>query len=169
MARRQAAPPSQPVWNDFRPSNRFALFIIAGEHDLCLPSIGEAERLSSIFTNSHVFVVEGAGHASTCGSRADLAALLRKRFPELTGRTAMKAAAASGKGPYLGMEPRYDGRDDVGLSPLKYWNKDNYRAVATKRNKIAQLTNIRVLRYTFQALCFKDLFDTSTSIFRPSQ
>lgn len=121
----------------FSSMKSFRTLIIAGEHDLCLPSIGEAERLSSIFTNSHVFVVEGAGHASTCGSRVDLAAILRKRFPEVKGRTAMKAAAASGKGPYLGMEPRYDGRDDVGLSPLKYWNSDNYRAVATERTKIA--------------------------------
>jgi pimeloyl-ACP methyl ester carboxylesterase len=109
-------------------SNNFRSLIIAGELDLCLPSIGEAERLASLFSNSHVHVVEGAGHASTCGSRVDLAALMRNRFPELKeGRKAMKPLAASGKGVDLGMEPRYDGRDDIGLSPFKYWRRANYR------------------------------------------
>eukprot|EP00545_Synedropsis_sp_CCMP1620_P004928 CAMPEP_0119011456 /NCGR_PEP_ID=MMETSP1176-20130426/5691_1 /TAXON_ID=265551 /ORGANISM="Synedropsis recta cf, Strain CCMP1620" /LENGTH=467 /DNA_ID=CAMNT_0006964291 /DNA_START=47 /DNA_END=1450 /DNA_ORIENTATION=+ len=114
-------------------NNSFRSLIVVGEKDLCLPSIGEAERLSSLFSNSHVHVVEGAGHASTCGSRVDLAALMRKRFPELKGgrtargRTVMKPVAANGEGAELGMEPRYDGRDDIGLSPLKYWSKANYR------------------------------------------
>jgi pimeloyl-ACP methyl ester carboxylesterase len=60
------------------------ILIIAGEKDATLPSIAEAERLASLWPqNSVVYVVEGAGHASTCGSRMDLAALLRFRFPEL--------------------------------------------------------------------------------------
>ena len=102
--------------------------IIAGEKDLCLPSIGEAERLSSLFTNPHIHVVEGAGHASTCGNRVDLAAVLRKRYPEIPGRTAMKAVAAEGKGPNLGMTPRYDAPNSgMGLSPLKYWIRENFR------------------------------------------
>ena len=113
----------------------FRTLIVAGEKDLCLPSIGEAERLSSLFINPQIFVVEGAGHASTCGSRVDLAALMRKRFPELKGRTAMKSVAAAGKGANLGMVPRYDGRDDIGLSPLKYWNSENYRKMADLNKK----------------------------------
>ena len=124
----------------FRSNNNknFRALIVAGELDLCLPSIGEAERLSSLFSNSHVHVVEGAGHASTCGSRVDLAALMRKRFPELKeGRKAMKPLAASGKGVDLGMEPRYDGRDDIGLSPFKYWSGANYRKNKKATNKQA--------------------------------
>lgn len=115
---------------NFRSSSNssFRSLIVAGERDYCLPSIGEAERLSSLLTNSNVHVVEGAGHASTCGSRVDLAALMRGRFPELkVGRKEMKPLAAKGEGADLGMEPRYDGRDDIGLSPLKYWNEANYR------------------------------------------
>jgi pimeloyl-ACP methyl ester carboxylesterase len=120
----------------FRKKRAFRALIVAGEKDLCLPSIGEAERLSSVFTNPHVFVVEGAGHASTCGSRIDMAAVLRKRFPEINGRTAMKPAAAEGKGPYLGMEPRYDAPNSgIGLSPLNYWNSNNYRRMKPIRTK----------------------------------
>ena len=39
----------------------------------------------------------------------------------------MKDSAAQGEGVYYGMEPRYDGRVDRGLSPLEYWSKKNYR------------------------------------------
>ena len=109
----------------------FRALIVAGEDDLCLPSIDEARRLSgSIFRDNIVHVVEGAGHGSTCGSRVDLAALMRNRFPELrkdkTDRTAMKVGAAQGEGVLLGMEPRYDGRKDIGLLPWKYWSRTLY-------------------------------------------
>jgi len=59
------------------------VLIVAGEKDKTLPSIAEAERLCSILPNSIIHVVEGAGHASTCGSRVDLTALMRNCFPEL--------------------------------------------------------------------------------------
>ena len=81
----------------------FKTLIVAGEKDMTLPSIAEAERLSSMLPNCHVHVVEGAGHANTCGSRVDLAALMRNRFDELkmrgkrgrkVGRTSMKPQAA---------------------------------------------------------------------------
>ena len=106
----------------------FRTLIIAGENDFCLPSIDEAERLSSLLPNNHIHVVEGAGHATTCGSRVDLAALMRKQFPDLSlvGRTAMKPGAAAGEGVMLGLEPRYNGIEK-GLSPLKYWSKKLYQ------------------------------------------
>jgi pimeloyl-ACP methyl ester carboxylesterase len=69
---------------DFKTVDRtFRTVIIAGEKDLALPSIAEAERLAHLLPNSYVHVVEGAGHSSTCGSRIDLAAVLRNRFREL--------------------------------------------------------------------------------------
>jgi pimeloyl-ACP methyl ester carboxylesterase len=120
----------------FRSYKSFPTLIVAGEKDKCLPSIEEAERLSSIFASSHVHVVEGAGHACTCGSRIDLAAVIRYHFRFKGGRTEMKAKAAAGKGVHLGMEPRYDGRDDIGLSPLKYWSIENY-----KRTDLRYLNN----------------------------
>jgi len=59
------------------------VLIVAAERDGVLPSIAEAERLASLLPNTMLHVVEGAGHASTCGSRVDLAALFRKCFREL--------------------------------------------------------------------------------------
>jgi pimeloyl-ACP methyl ester carboxylesterase len=126
--------------------------IIVGENDATLPSIAEAERLASRLTNSVVHVVEGAGHASTCGSRVDLAALFRSRFEELRpskskqkgnifyllqqpkstthqeqdGRTSMKEEAAMGKGEYFGMQRRYDNAK-IGLNPLRYWSSEYYK------------------------------------------
>ena len=126
--------------------------IIAGENDATLPSIAEAERLASILKNSVVHVVKGSGHASTCGSRVDLAALFRLRFEELRpnkdnkrnnpfnfwqqprnqteleslGRTSMKQEAAMGEGVYFGMQPRYDNAS-IGLNPLRYWSAEYYR------------------------------------------
>ena len=128
---------------DFCELPSFRTLVIAGEKDMTLPSIAEAERLANLLPDCQVHVVEGAGHASTCGSRMDMAAVLRSRFPELqqqqgpvdkgnkpkdTKRTAMKPVAAEGKGAYLGMEPRYDGAT-IGLNPLLYWSKDYYRSV----------------------------------------
>jgi pimeloyl-ACP methyl ester carboxylesterase len=68
---------------EFREFSNFRILIVAGERDWALPSIAEAERLASLFPNSQVHIVEGAGHASTCGSRVDLCAILRSRFSEL--------------------------------------------------------------------------------------
>jgi pimeloyl-ACP methyl ester carboxylesterase len=125
----------------FAPKVNMPVLIIAGERDGTLPSIAEAERLAGILPDVAVHVVEGAGHASACGSRVDLAALFRQRFPNLSvkntrgslrtrnagvGRTSMKEVAAAGKGAYFGMEPRYDNAT-VGLSPLRYWNKQYWK------------------------------------------
>jgi pimeloyl-ACP methyl ester carboxylesterase len=130
----------------------FRTLIVAGEKDLVLPSIAEAERLASVLPNSSVHVVEGAGHASTCGSRLDLTALLRNRFPELRRSTAetagepppriaMKEGAAAGKGIYFGMEPRYDNpasydHPKIGLNPIRYWNKKYYRKIEGRKRKV---------------------------------
>lgn len=128
---------------DFCDLPSFRTLVIAGEKDMTLPSIAEAERLANLLPNCQVHVVEGAGHASTCGSRMDMAAVLRSRFTELqkqkipqdkskkqkeTKRTTMKPEAAVGKGAYLGIEPRYDG-GTIGLNPILYWSKDYYRSV----------------------------------------
>ena len=123
--------------------------IVAGEKDRCLPSIAEAERLASILPDTQVHIVEGAGHASTCGSRVDLAALFRNRFPELIldedndtdaastprthPRTAMKTSASVSTGVLFGMEPRYDNKT-IGLSPLEYWDMKYYRQIPSKLN-----------------------------------
>lgn len=69
--------------SEFSNKRNLRTLIIAGERDLTLPSIAEAERLANILPNSQVHVVEGAGHASTCGSRLDLTAVMRGRFSEL--------------------------------------------------------------------------------------
>jgi pimeloyl-ACP methyl ester carboxylesterase len=123
--------------SDFRQYQSFQTLIVAGDCDGVLPSIDEAERLAGVFPRALVHVVDGAGHASTCGSRVDLAALFRSHFRELgiprrqrssNPRTAMKEAAAAGKGKYFGMEPRYDGQT-IGISPLKYWSRKYYRKV----------------------------------------
>ncbi|CAB9499879.1 expressed unknown protein [Seminavis robusta] len=123
--------------------------IVAGENDLTLPSIAEAERLAQIFSpNCHVHVVQQVGHANTCGTCLDLAAEMRSHFAELQeqqqqqgsaknnsngtekealmGRTQMKQVAREGEGIYFGMEPRYDGKA-IGLSPLSYWSREYYR------------------------------------------
>lgn len=133
---------------DFQDHPSFRTLILVGEKDLTLPSIAEAERLVNLLPKSQVHVVEGAGHASTCGSRMDMAAQFRKAFPELrkgrknnkpvqqttatnendTKRTAMKPEAANGIGPYFGMEPRYDGAN-IGLNPILYWSKDNFQSM----------------------------------------
>jgi pimeloyl-ACP methyl ester carboxylesterase len=137
------------------------ILIVCGERDKTLPSLAEAERLMSLWQSSQsssssnsngsqggeVFVVEGAGHASTCGSRVDLAAIMRDRFPELRrtnkskpntingdrdnnehcdDRIQMKEEARNGVGEYFGMTARYDGKD-IGLMPTKYWSKELYR------------------------------------------
>lgn len=124
------------VSDSFLRSVKIRTLIVAAENDRTLPSIDEAERLAGLFPDSTVHVVPEAGHASTCGSRLDLAALCRSRFRELvyqgksssTSRIRMKPVAAKRKGPYYGMEPRYDNAT-VGLNPLKYWNRRFYKRV----------------------------------------
>ena len=97
---------------------------------------------NSTTTNCCIHVVEGAGHASTCGSRLDLTALMRKHFllhhnrdnsntnndnnnNNEGCRTAMKEIAVQGIGPYFGTTPRYDNAK-IGLNPILYWSKENY-------------------------------------------
>lgn len=111
--------------NAFKTFPQLPTLIIAGEEDMCLPSIDEAEKLSRILTTCNVHVVEGAGHASTCGSRVDMTALMRSAFG-LSGPTKMSDVAAAGKDEYLGMEPRYDNAT-IGLSPLLYWSGEYYK------------------------------------------
>ena len=119
----------------------FRTLIVAGEKDSTLPSLDEAERLASLLPPPcTLHVVDGAGHASTCGARVDLAALFRLAFPELhkrdrrKTRTQMKETAAAGEGPYFGMEPRYDNAT-VGLSPLKYWDMKYFKRFDTNSTK----------------------------------
>jgi pimeloyl-ACP methyl ester carboxylesterase len=149
----------------FQSFPNFRTLIVVGERDKTLPSIAEAERLANkvmIPSQTQIHVVEGAGHASTCGSRLDLTAVMRKRFPELQTtrkkkiqkskqikdlqnnddavdgktfyherndkRTSMKPEAQERYGAYFGMTDRYD-KADIGLNPLQYWSKTNYRAV----------------------------------------
>ena len=104
------------------------VLVVVGENDQTLPSMDEASRLQSVINRSTVHIVKGAGHASTSGSRVDLTALMRKRFPNLktNRRTEMKDIAANGSGKYYGMEPR---EVKEGLSPLRYWDKDLYRQI----------------------------------------
>jgi pimeloyl-ACP methyl ester carboxylesterase len=144
----------------------FRSLIVVGEKDKTLPSIAEAERLANKVMNptrTKIHVVNGAGHASTCGSRLDLTAVIRDGFPELqktragvrwrkgkrtqqsnieidggtdiasresllVKRTRMKPEAQQGYGPNYGMEERYD-KADIGLNPLLYWSKSNYKSV----------------------------------------
>jgi len=111
------------------PFHNLPILLVVGQNDRTLPSVSEAQRLATILPNVRVEVVPGAGHASTSGTRVDLTALMRRRFPRLGvrgGRTRMKEVAATGEGDYFGMEPRYDGAL-FGLSPLVYWAEENYR------------------------------------------
>lgn len=65
--------------------NNVRTLVIAGEIDVALPSIAEAERLANIIPNSVIHVVDGAGHASSCGARVDLTALFRCYFQQELG------------------------------------------------------------------------------------
>ena len=121
------------------------VLVLAGEEDRTLPAVDEARRLQGILSDCTVHCVDGAGHAGTCGSRVDIAALMRNHFPSLrrenqdaspngfviaeadNGRMEMKEEAASGKGKYFGMTARYDGSVGLGLSPLKYWSQELFR------------------------------------------
>lgn len=111
--------------------------VIVGEDDKTLPSLEEAKKLRKYFSTSEEgdddceyyasFVVKGAGHASTAGSRADIASIMRATFPDLisgktdenNSRTTMKKAALDGKEEYFGMTPRYDGDVKIGMLPTR--------------------------------------------------
>lgn len=142
--------------------NTFGTLIIAGENDLTLPSIAEAERLVNLLPNSQVHVVERAGHASTCGSRMDMTAVLRAKFPELlqhnkeqtkdkkkgnsqvsteaaiTTQSATTKARTAMKPEAAEGKGAYFGMTkrydgaNIGLNPLLYWSKANFRS--TRRN-----------------------------------
>lgn len=114
--------------------------IVAGGSDATLPSLEEADRLKELMPRTDVHVVDEAGHASTCGSRVDLAAVIRKRFPELRGsiegdidsyvttmRTEMKKEASEGKegSTDFGLISRYDGAS-LGMMPTRYMDEDVY-------------------------------------------
>lgn len=110
------------------------VLIVAGEDDNTLPSVQEAYRLSDLFSTTtsemkpSVHIVQGAGHACTCGSRLDITALMRNAFYNqlmTNGRRAMKPTASQNSGEYFGMEERYD-KASIGLNPLRYWSKDNF-------------------------------------------
>lgn len=146
--------------SSFKSFPKFRTLIVVGENDKTLPSIAEAERLANkvmLPSQTQIHVVEGAGHASTCGSRLDLAAVMRKHFVELQKprkkkvvkqpkheteescienekRTSMKTSAQEGEGPFFGMEERYD-KAKIGLNPILYWSKSNYRAVQSRVEK----------------------------------
>jgi pimeloyl-ACP methyl ester carboxylesterase len=140
--------------SSFKSFPKFRTLIVVGENDKTLPSIAEAERLTNkvmLPSQTQIHVVEGAGHASTCGSRLDLTAVMRKHFSELQKppktnsikqpkgaadagsterekRTSMKPAAQKGTGARFGMEERYD-KARIGLNPILYWSRNIYRSV----------------------------------------
>ena len=100
--------------------------IVAGELDLTLPSVEEANRLSSnIFVDAKVHVVEGAGHASTSGGSLQLIQLISDFFPNLSKINATLERSNPPEDMY-GLVPRYD-RAPIGMSPLKYWSKEHYQ------------------------------------------
>mmetsp|Transcript_6157 Transcript_6157/g.7805 ORF Transcript_6157/g.7805 Transcript_6157/m.7805 type:complete len:394 (+) Transcript_6157:30-1211(+) len=106
---------------------KLPVLIIAGEKDQTLPSVEESQRLSRLFGKAEVYVVNGSGHACTCGSRVDLTALMRDTFLKSSlGRKMMKKQAIQNEGKLYGLEPRYDGAR-IGLSPIKYWNEEYYQ------------------------------------------
>jgi pimeloyl-ACP methyl ester carboxylesterase len=155
----------------FQSFPKFRTLVIVGEKDRTLPSIAEAERLANkvmLPSQTQIHVVEGAGHASTCGSRLDLAAIMRNRFEELQStyqqkrrkektadneplqvkRTSMKKEALRGEGPFFGMEERYD-KASIGLNPIKYWSKSNYKRVRAKvhERQLIEPTSTRQIIY----------------------
>ncbi|KAL7550802.1 hypothetical protein ACHAWF_014766 [Thalassiosira exigua] len=107
-------------------SQELRTMIIVGEFDLTLPSLDEANRLSSeVFRNAFVHVVPEAGHASTCGGSLNLIKLIREVFPET--RLSVNGLQDNASREELhGLEARYDGAL-IGLNPLLYWSKDYYQ------------------------------------------
>ena len=108
-------------------SQELRTVIVVGELDLTLPSMEEAQRLSSeVFRNAHVHVVPGAGHASTNGGSLNLIQLLCEVFPEISSYGGIENSGLQPMEELNGLEPRYDGAS-IGLNPLLYWSKDYYR------------------------------------------
>jgi len=110
-------------------SQELRTLIVVGELDLTLPSIEEANRLSTeLFRRATVHKVLGAGHASTCGGSLNLIELLRDVFPEvdISNESRIANYKAESLEELNGLEPRYDGAS-IGLNPLLYWSKDYYR------------------------------------------
>lgn len=105
------------------------ILIVVGEKDETLPSVSESQRLSKLLKKVDIHIVNGSGHACTCGSRVDLTALMRKSFfPDSLGRKEMKPQASTGTVQDYGLEPRYDGAS-IGLSPLKYWSQPYFKQI----------------------------------------
>jgi len=125
------APGDAETYALLKVSQELRTLIVVGELDLTLPSLEEADRLTSeVFRNAYVHVVPGAGHASTCGGSLDLIQLIRQVFPEtnMYGNIENKYDGNNGEPmeELHGLEPRYDGAS-IGLNPLLYWSKDYYR------------------------------------------
>lgn len=114
----------------FKVSEQLRTTIVVGELD-AMPSTEEAERLSSeLFRNTHVHVVEGSGHISTCGGSLHLIELLRDTFPEIntfSGKNRDDRKSRRLEELY-GLEPRYDDAP-IGMMPWSYWSKDHYKQV----------------------------------------
>lgn len=103
--------------------------IVVGEKDLTLPSVEEAERLSTkVFNDVRVKVVKDAGHASTNGGSLNLIQVIRDFYPRLqTDASSSDGGDTNGANEDLfGLVPRYDNAS-IGLSPLLYWSEKNYR------------------------------------------
>lgn len=140
----------------------FRSLIVVGEKDKTLPSIAEAERLANNVMNpskTKIHVVDGAGHASTCGSRVDLTAVIRNCFTELQKtaagtrwRKAKRSDSDNGDHSDQSIETKHVKRTsmkpqaqqgygpnfgmeerydkaDIGLNPLLYWSKRNFQSV----------------------------------------
>ncbi|KAL7454329.1 hypothetical protein ACHAWC_005975 [Mediolabrus comicus] len=106
-------------------SEQLRTTIVVGELD-AMPSTEEAERLSSeLFRNTHVHVVKGSGHISTCGGSLHLIELLRDTFPEINNFNDRKSRRLE---ELYGLEPRYDDAP-IGMMPWSYWSKDYYKQV----------------------------------------
>ena len=99
--------------------------IVVGEIDLTLPSVEEAQRLSStVFDSTKIHVVPEAGHASTCGGSLQLVQLMRDFFSCLDKN--VKCRYKLPDDPELfGLVPRYDNAL-IGMSPLDYWKKEYF-------------------------------------------
>ena len=111
--------------------------ICVGSADVALPSVSEAERLSGLIPDCAVHVVDGAGHSSTCGSRIDLAAVMRSRFVRIQQpglRTSMKETAGAA-GVDLGLEERAH----PSVNPLAYWSKQYFKPQSSRgvRGRVA--------------------------------
>ena len=119
---------SQFEKNGFDYLKSLKVLIVVGEIDLTLPSVEEANRLSSkIFQNAKVHVVQGAGHASTSGGSLQLIQLMTDFFPNLQ-KFHVTVERSNPSEELFGLVPRYDNAP-FGMSPLKYWSKEHYQQI----------------------------------------